>query len=97
MQTGVWQEGVHDLLGYATDYAFAQQRGLQTPVLKSKHKSAYVRLHWNTVVETPLPIDSSLTRASRTRLLSCARYEEWPSRVGNAVVPAAPRNLDVGL
>ena len=50
VQTGIWQEGVHDLLGYATDYAFGQQRGLQTLVLKSKYRSAYVRLHWNTVM-----------------------------------------------
>ena len=47
---GVWQEGVHDLLGYATDYAFGQQRGLQTLVLKSKHRSAYVRLYWDTIM-----------------------------------------------
>lgn len=50
VQTGVWQEGVHDLLGYSTDYAFGQQRGLQTLVLKSKHRCAYVRLHWDTVM-----------------------------------------------
>ena len=50
VQTGVWEQGVHDLLGYATDYAFGQQRGLQTLVLKSRHRSAYVRLHWNTVM-----------------------------------------------
>ena len=50
VQTGIWEKGVHDLLGYATDYAFGQQRGLQTLVLKSKHRSAYVRLHWNTVM-----------------------------------------------
>jgi hypothetical protein len=50
VQTGVWEKGVHDLLGYATDYAFGQQRGLQTLVLKSQHRSAYVRLHWNTVM-----------------------------------------------
>ena len=50
VQTGIWHEGVHDLLGYATDYAFGQQRGLQTLVLKSKHRSAYVRLHWDTVM-----------------------------------------------
>jgi hypothetical protein len=50
VQTGIWQAGVHDLLGYATDYAFGQQRGLQTLVLKSKHRSAYVRLHWDTVM-----------------------------------------------
>ena len=50
VQTGIWREGVHDLLGYATDYAFGQQRGLQTLVLKSKHRSAYVRLRWDTVM-----------------------------------------------
>jgi hypothetical protein len=50
VQTGVWEEGVHDLLGYSTDYAFGQQRGLQTLVLKSKHRSAYVRLYWDTIM-----------------------------------------------
>jgi hypothetical protein len=50
VQTGMWAGGVHDLLGYATDYAFGQQRGVQTLVLKSKHRSAYVRLHWDTVM-----------------------------------------------
>lgn len=50
VQTGMWQAGVRDLLGYATDYAFGQQRGLQTLVLKSKHRSAYVRLHWDNVM-----------------------------------------------
>ena len=50
VQTGIWEAGVHDLLGYATDYAFGQQRGLQTLVLKSKHPSAYVRLYWHTLM-----------------------------------------------
>ena len=50
VQIGVWQEGVHDLLGYSTDFAFGQQRGQQTLVLKSKHRSAYVRLYWDTVM-----------------------------------------------
>jgi hypothetical protein len=50
VQTGIWERGVHDLLGYATDYAFGQQRGLQTLVLKSRNRSAYVRLDWNTVI-----------------------------------------------
>ncbi len=50
VQTGIWQAGVHDLLGYATDYAFGQERGTQTLVLKSKHRSAYVRVHWDTVM-----------------------------------------------
>ena len=55
VQVGVWQEGVHDLLGYATDYAFGQQRGLQTLVLKSKHRSAYVRLYWDTIMGDTVP------------------------------------------
>jgi hypothetical protein len=50
VQTGIWNAGVHDLLGYATDYAFGQQRGLQTLVLKSRNRSAYVRLRWDTVM-----------------------------------------------
>ena len=50
VQTGIWREGVHDLLRYATDYAFGEKRGLQTLVLKSWHRSAYVRLQWETVM-----------------------------------------------
>ncbi len=50
VQIGIWEHGVHDLLGYSTDYAFGQRRGLQTLVLKSKHRSAYVRLYWDTVM-----------------------------------------------
>jgi hypothetical protein len=50
VQAGIWEEGIHDLLGYATDYAFGQQRGVQTLVLKSRHRSSYVRLHWDTVM-----------------------------------------------
>ncbi len=50
VQRGVWEAGVHDLLGYATDFAFGQQRGLQTLVLKSRNRSAYVRLNWGTVM-----------------------------------------------
>ena len=50
VQSGIWEAGVHDLLGYATDYAFGDTRGLQTLVLKSRHRSAYVRLHWETIM-----------------------------------------------
>ena len=50
VQTGMWEAGVHDLIGYATDFAFGEQRGLQTLVLKSKHRSAYVRLQWESVM-----------------------------------------------
>jgi hypothetical protein len=50
VQAGVWNAGVHDLVGYATDFAFGQQRGLQTLVLKTRNRSAYVRLSWDTVM-----------------------------------------------
>jgi hypothetical protein len=50
VQTELWEAGVRDLLGYSTDYAFGQNRGLQTLVLKSRHRSAYVRLQWDTVM-----------------------------------------------
>jgi hypothetical protein len=50
VQTGIWKANVHDLLGYATDFAFGQQRGLQTLVLKSRNRSAYLRLNWDTVM-----------------------------------------------
>lgn len=50
VQTGIWERKLHDLLGYATDYGFGQQRGVQTLVLKTKQRSSYVRLHWDTVM-----------------------------------------------
>jgi hypothetical protein len=50
VQVAIWERGVHDLLGYATDYAFGQQRGMQTLVLKSRNRSAYVRLNFDTVI-----------------------------------------------
>ena len=50
VQTGIWAAGVHDLLGYATDYAFGEQRGQQTLVLKTRNRSAYVRLSWEAVM-----------------------------------------------
>jgi hypothetical protein len=54
VQVGIWQSGVHDLLGCATDYGFGQKRGVQTLVLKTGRRSAYVRLHWDTVLgDTP--------------------------------------------
>ncbi len=50
VQVGVWQAGHHDLLGHATDYAFGQDRGRQTLVLKTRNRSAYVRLHWDAIL-----------------------------------------------
>lgn len=55
VQLGIWQSGRRDLLGYDSDYGFGQQRGLQTLVLKTGRRSAYVRLDWNTVLgDTPV-------------------------------------------
>jgi hypothetical protein len=54
VQAGIWQKGFHDLLGYATDYAFGQKRGQQTLVLKTNSRSAYLRLQWKTIMgDTP--------------------------------------------
>lgn len=50
VQAGVWARGVHELIGHATDFAVGQERGVQTLVLKTRRRSAYVRLDWDTVV-----------------------------------------------
>jgi hypothetical protein len=50
VQGRIWQTGVHHLLSYATDYAPGQGLGLQTLVLKTRNRSAYVRLRWDTVL-----------------------------------------------
>ena len=55
VQTGIWQAGVHELLGYSTDYAFGDKRGLQTLVLKISRRSAYVRLQWETIMSDAAP------------------------------------------
>ena len=69
VQSGIWEAGVHDLLGYATDYAFGDNRGLQTLVLKSRHRSAYVRLHWETIMGDAAAdrqqVDAAVTNAIR--------------------------------
>jgi len=54
VQAGIWQTGMHHLLGYSTDFAFGQERGLQTLVLKTRNRSKYVRLQWDTILcDTP--------------------------------------------
>jgi len=54
VQEGIWNAGTHDLLGYSTDYGFGQKHGVQTLVLKTRRRSAYLRLHWNTILsDTP--------------------------------------------
>ncbi len=63
VQSGIWEAGVHDLLGYATDYAFGDTRGLQTLVLKSRHRSAYVRLQWAAIMGNTDPDRQQVTAA----------------------------------
>jgi len=69
VQTGMWQAGVHDLLGYGTDYAFGDKRGLQTLALKNRRRSAYVRLQWETIMrDTPADrrlVDTAIKDAIR--------------------------------
>lgn len=50
VQASVWARGTHSLLGYASDFAFGQERGRQTLVLKTGNRSAYVRLQWDTIL-----------------------------------------------
>jgi hypothetical protein len=50
VQEGIWTAGTHDMLGYSTDYGFGQKHGVQTLVLKTRRRSAYLRLHWDTIL-----------------------------------------------
>jgi hypothetical protein len=50
VQAGILKSGLHDLLSYATDYSFGPERGRQTLVLKTRSRSTYVRLQWDTVL-----------------------------------------------
>jgi hypothetical protein len=70
VQAGIWQAGVHDLIGCTTDYGFGQKRGLQTLVLKTGHRSAYVRLHWDTVLS-----DTTADKALRDETVRSAINE----------------------
>jgi hypothetical protein len=50
VQAGIWPRGLHDLVGYATDYAFGLERGRQTLVMKTHNRSAYVRLQGDSIL-----------------------------------------------
>lgn len=70
VQAGVWQAGLHDLLGCTTDYGFRQKRGVQTLVLKTGHRSTYVRLHWDEILS-----DAPDDRARRDEAIRSAINE----------------------
>ena len=63
VQAGVWEAGHHELLGHATDYAFGQERGRQTLVLKTRNRSAYVRLQWDAILSDE-PVDRQTVEAA---------------------------------
>lgn len=50
VQTAIWEKGMHDLLGYSTDFGLGQKHGSQTLILKTSRRSAYVRLPWDVIV-----------------------------------------------
>ena len=50
VQNGIWQSGTHELLGSATDFGFGRERGVQTLVLKTSRKSAYIRFSLETLL-----------------------------------------------
>jgi hypothetical protein len=50
VQVSIWERGVRELLGYSTDFALGQARGVQTLVLKTRGRSAYLRVHWDTLM-----------------------------------------------
>ena len=68
VQAGIWAQGHHDLLGYATDYGFGQQRGVQTLVLKTTHRSSYVRLQWDTVMGDGITERQTVERTIRSAI-----------------------------
>ena len=68
VQTGIWQAGLYNLLGYATDYAVGQERGLQTLVLKTRSRSAYVRLQWDVVLGNSAADRELVDRAIRSAI-----------------------------
>lgn len=70
VQDKIWQAGAHDLLGYATDYGSGTVSGLQTLVLKTGRRSAYLRLMWDTVLG-----DSAADRQAVDDAIRCAITE----------------------
>lgn len=50
VQEGLWKRGRHELVSYDSDFGLGQKRGIQTLVLKTPRRSAYVRLEWSTII-----------------------------------------------
>jgi len=69
VQAGIWAAGVHDLLGYATDFGFGQGRGMQTLALKTSRKSAYLRFKWETVLGNAASDQDQVSEAIRSAII----------------------------
>ena len=69
VQAGIWAAGVHDLLGYATDFGFGHGRGMQTLALKTSRKSAYLRFKWETVLSNAAADQDQVTEAIRSAII----------------------------
>src|SRR5688500_17503575 len=70
VQVSIWERGVRELLGYSTDFALGQARGVQTLVLKTRGRSAYLRVHWDTLMS-----DAADERAGVQELVRMAVQE----------------------
>ena len=70
VQRGIWRDDVRDVLGHATDYSHGEGDVVQTLVLKSRHRSAYVRLRWSTIMG-----DSDADREGVSRAIESAIRE----------------------
>ncbi len=66
VQVSIWERGVRELLGYSTDFALGQARGVQTLVLKTRGRSAYVRVHWDTLMSDSADERARVDELART-------------------------------
>ena len=70
VQSGTWRADVPDVLGHSTDYSHGEGEVVQTLVLKSRRRSAYVRLRWSTIMG-----DSDADRDGVSRAIESAIRE----------------------
>jgi hypothetical protein len=68
VQAAIWQAGVQELMSYATDFGFGRERGVQTLVLKTRHKSAYLRFGWETMLGSSVADQQIIQEAIRSAI-----------------------------
>lgn len=72
VQAGIWQAGREELIGYDSDFGFGQKRGIQTLVLKTRSRSAYLRLDWDTLSGAASTAQRSIDEAVSTAINTLA-------------------------